>query len=73
MVLPAAHRYHLPSPFIRSVAVQFPFRRARGRLQQVLPQVHDEPPVVRRRIIIIAERHPPVAAPDRPLDLEIRN
>ena len=68
---PAANRFHLPSPFIRTVAVQFPFRRARGRLQQVLLQVHDQPPVVRRRIIIIAERHPPEAAPDRSLDLGV--
>ena len=74
MIFPTAHRQPPtanPSPFIRSIAVQFPLRRAHGWLQQVLLQVHDQPPVVRHRVIIIAERHPPEPAPDRSLDLGV--
>ena len=33
--------------------------------------VHGQPPVIRHRIVIIAEVDRPVAAPDRPLNLGI--
>ena len=48
------------SALIRVVAGQFHSLRARGRLEQVTLSVHDQPSVIRHRIVIIAERHPPI-------------
>jgi len=59
------------SALIRVVAGQFHSLRARGRLQQVTLSVHDQPSVIRHRIVIIAEVDRPVAGPDRPLNLGI--
>ena len=45
------------SALIGVVTGQFDAGSARGRLQQVTLSVHDQPSVIRHRIVIIAERH----------------